>query len=281
MTVLIFYISSLIFYFVDVLIKYSSINSFTWGYLYKRSIYTSLFSLFALAYFAGSLSVPSFNVLIEIIGSSFLCCLGLFFFVKSIQDFKFSNVIILSVVGNLIQQLMASFFLSEKNSISFWVSFFVMMIGVALQAAVQSTRKGLVWILLSALFWPMGYSLMSIPLKKTNVLWSITIMEIIILTISLFVLIMTRRREEIKIIRGKNNRTMILIAVMTIVGSIFLNSSYQKIKLSDLGIYQLSVLPLTYLLSLKIFREKPSIIDICSFVFIFSGFAIFIFQLFN
>jgi drug/metabolite transporter (DMT)-like permease len=208
------------------------------------------------------------------IGCSFLCFLGLFFFIKSIQNFKFSNVIILSVVGNLTQQLVASYILLEKNSISFWISFFVMITGVIIQASVNSTRKGLAWILLSSIFWPMGYSLMSIPLKKTSVWWSISITEMIILAISFLVLVIAKRRIKIKILWDKRHITIMLIAVLTITGSVFLNSSYQTIKLSNLGIYQLSVLPLTYLLSLKIFKEKPSLIDIISFIFIFSGFVI-------
>ena len=58
------------------------------------------------------------------------------------------------------------------------------------------TVKGLLWVLLSSVFWPLGYVLLSIVLKDTQVFWSITVTEITLLVISFVGLIFSKNKTK-------------------------------------------------------------------------------------
>lgn len=82
------------------------------------------------------------------------------------------------------------------------------------------TVKGLLWVLLSSVFWPLGYVLLSIVLKDTQVFWSITVTEITLLVISFVGLIFSKNKIDSIIIHKKDNIFFIIIAFLTIGGSL-------------------------------------------------------------
>jgi drug/metabolite transporter (DMT)-like permease len=221
--------------------------------------------------------LPSVFILIQLAGSSLVCGIGFFFYIKALNKNLFSNVIALGVIGGVFQKLFANIILGESNPISFWIALALMLFGFIAQAKDRLQTKGLLWVLLSAFFWPLGYVLLSIPLKKINALWSVPIMELSIMILSLAVVFVFRGLKSIKKSGNVSQVLLFAIAILTILGSLLQNYTFQQIKISHIGIYQLSVMPITYFLSMRIFREKPTTEEFVGFIFSLSGFIVFLF----
>ena len=54
--------------------------------------------------------------------------------------------------------------------------------------------------------------------------------------------------------------------------------NFQKLPLTTINVFQLSMMPVGYVLSLKIFKERPSTLEVVSFCTGFAGFALFIYE---
>ena len=278
MSPLVYYSSIFIFYIVDVLIKKTSVNLSEWKYIFKRSSYSAFFSVI-LAFFINQFyPLPTINILMQLAACSFICGFGFLFYIKALKCLNFSNIGALGVMATINQQLMAVFIIGEKNSPSYWLAFCLMLVAFIIQAKKTTKVKGLLWVLLSSVFWPLGYVLLSIVLKHTQVFWSIPVMEITLLVISFVALLFSKSKIDTTIFLKKDNIYFILIACLTIGGSFLNNLSFKEIKISSLGIFQLSLVPLYYFISMKLFNEKPTktegislLLSLCGlFVFYFS-----------
>jgi len=277
MSGLIYYSSIFIFYIVDVLIKKTSKNMFEWKYIFKRSIYTTFFSLLIAFIFNQYYPLPTVNILIQLAACAFFCCFGFFFYIKALNCLNFSNIGALGGLATINQQLMAIFIIGEKNNNSYWIAFSLLLLSFLIQAKKPTKVKGLLWVLLSSIFWPLGYVLLSIVLKHTQVFWSIPVIEIILLAISFAALIFTSEKIEVSAIIKKDNIYFTLIACLTIGGSFLNNMSFKEIKISNLGIFQLSVVPLYYIVSMKVFNEKPTKTEVISLILSLCGLFVFYF----
>lgn len=277
MSPIVYYSSIFIFYIVDLLIKKTSANLSEWKYIFQRSIYSAFFSVILALLINQFYPLPTISILLQLAACSFICGFGFLFYIKALKILNFSNIGALGVMATINQQLMAVFIIGEKNSPSYWFAFCLMLVAFFIQAKKTTKLKGLLWILLSSIFWPLGYVLLSIVLKHTQVFWSIPVMEITLLIISFIGLIFSKNKIESIIIHKKDNIYFIIIAILTIGGSLLNNLSFKEIKISNLGIFQLSLVPLYYFISMKLFNEKPTKTEVISLLLSLCGLFVFYF----
>ena len=277
-----FYLSTIFFYFADVLQKTTSKGAITWKYLFVRSYYTSVIAILLTIILFGVNSLPSIAIILQMAFCSVCCGMGLFFYIKSINALKFSNVGSLTIVGNVIQQLTGILLLGEKYTASDFVAYALMSFGCVYQLLFTKTFKGAKYVLLSTVFWTGGYILLSRVLKQTTIYWSVPIMEVTIMIMSygimVFYSLINKESDSIKQPITIKPKFFILIAALTYSASLFNNNVYKNIPISTISILQLSIMPLAYLVSLKIFKEKSSKIELISFITGFIGFALFVYM---
>ena len=172
-----FYGGALLFYIADILQKKTSTNRWTWGYLTVRSSYTFIIALLCLPFFTGIEDFPDARTFISIIGCSIVCGGGLFFYIKAVNLLHFSNAGSLFIVGNVVQHIIGVTMLHEHFHWQDIPALLLMSFGCVYQFFSSKNHKGVAAVLLSTICWSIGYTLLSIPLKKTNVYWSVPIME--------------------------------------------------------------------------------------------------------
>ncbi len=274
-TVFIFYASALAFYFNDALIKKASIELKSWHFILLRSVFTFILSIFILIPLILSYPFPDFFLLGQLAFASIICGLGLFFFIKSVNSISFANVEALSVLGNITQQLLAFFLLKETIKPLIWLSFIMMCSGFLIQFKTQKSG-GLLWVLLCNVFWPLGYVLLSIPLKKINTFWSIPIMEGTILLMSIVIVLLSKTKIEKPNIASIRWGYFVSIALLTILGSFLLNYTFKTEKISNIAFLQMSLMIFTYFASIRIFKDKPNKYELISFFLLLTGFGMFL-----
>jgi drug/metabolite transporter (DMT)-like permease len=274
-----FYTGALFFYFADILQKKTSTNRWTWGYLTIRTAYTFIIALIGALLMAGLDTFPDIFNLISIIACSAICGGGLFFYIKAVNLLHFSNAGSLYIVGNVVQHLIGITLLNETFKMPDIPALLLMSFGCVYQLFTSNNHKGAAAVLISTLCWSVGYTLLSFPLKKTNVYWSVPMMEATILFIC-FLITMTQKEKyhaDLQILKNKRMiPSFLLIGLLISLASYFNNVTYGNIPVSVISILQLSLLPLTFLLSMKIFHEKLSKIEWISFATGFTGFGIFV-----
>jgi len=273
-----FYLAALFFYFSDVLQKATSSGAITWKYLFIRSCYTAAIALLLNTILFGLKTIPSINIILLTASCSVCCGLGLFFYIRSINTLQFSNVGSLTIVGNVIQQLIGIFLLGEKYNKYNFIAYALMSFGCVYQLINGKTLKGTKYVLLSTVFWTVGYIMLSRVLQKSTIYWSVPIMEI---TIMIMGYLCIKFYSITKAATDKQAITVrpiffILIALLNYFGSFLNNNSFKNIPLSTISFLQLSLMPLFYVVSLKIFKEKPNKVELISFITGFAGFALFI-----
>ena len=271
---LFFYLGAVFYYVADALQKKSSSQKNTWSYIKIRSSFTFPLAILASGFITEFSDFPNGLSFCKLAGASMVCALGLFYYIKSINHIQFSNVGSLSVVGNVFQWLIGWFFFSESVSWLDLPAMILMLSGCLIQLFNAKLNKGAFYVLACSFFWVTGFSLLSVALKNSNVYWSIPIMEGTILGVSIFA-----ARSEKGIDSSKTNTNgyfylwLGLISIFIYSGSVFNHIAYQKIPLSTISLLQLSLMPLGYLISLKLFREKASITEWFSFLLGVVGFA--------
>jgi drug/metabolite transporter (DMT)-like permease len=274
-----FYAGAFFFYFADILQKKTSTNRWTWGYLTIRSVYTLAIALTGTLFVAGVDTFPDKLSFLSIIGCSVICGGGLFFYIKAVNLLHFSNAGSLYIVGNVVQHLIGITLLNESFNLPDIPALFLMSFGCIYQLFTSSNHKGAAAVLISTLCWSVGYTLLSFPLKKSNIYWSVPIMEATILVICFLITLLRKEKYSADLQVLKNKRlipSFLLIGLLISLASYFNNVTYGNIPVSVVSILQLSLLPLTFLLSMKIFREKLSRIEWISFATGFTGFGIFV-----
>ena len=265
------------FFCTDILIRKYSVNANSFSFILKRSAYTVLLSF---AVLVGSLTIltpPSVFVALQIIGISIICGMGLWFFILANRLISFPNVVVINLFGLLVQQLAARFILGEHFSPYFYPSLAICVVGLLVQASVPKLQKGLILALLSITCWSFGYSLLSIPLKHTQVTWSTFIMESTILFSAWFIFKLTRK-ETVKeagkpVIKPLN---FLIIAVLTTMGSLLIKQSYKEFQVGEISLLYLFLFPFSLLVSKWYFKEEISKREWLGTIIIFIGIVLFV-----
>ena len=268
------------FFFADLLIRKYSVSENSFLFIAKRSAFTSILALLWL-YFSDAIIInPNFSQSIQIIGCSFLCGLGLFFFVLANKSLPFPNVITINLFGLILQELIAYFFLREQLKGSFIPAITISVFGLLLMASMPKSRIGLFYSILSTCFWAVGYALLSIPLKSTRIEWVTLMMELTILALCLLILILNQSIsfKDIALKSGLKTKNIIypIIAIVTILGSLLMNYAYQHFKVAEISFFYISLYPMAILFSRLYFKEKLSKIDWISNTLLISGIAFYL-----
>jgi len=154
---------------------------------------------------------------------------------------------------------------------SLQISFTIAIIGVLIQSKIPKNTKGIILAVISIISWTLGYSLMSIPLKNTEMVWSVLIVEGTILSMAIIGLFIQKNAKVF--IQTRIPKPVILIAAITVIGSYMLNYTYKHFQITNIAWLNLIFLPVTVIASQIIFKEKISKLEIISNVLIFIAFA--------
>jgi drug/metabolite transporter (DMT)-like permease len=262
------------FYVADVLQKKTSFKKNTWGYLKIRSSFSFPIAFLISALITGFSDTPNFWEMSQLMGASAVCSLGLYFYIKAVNHTHFSNVGSLSIVGNVFQWMIGWLFFSESISWMDLPAMLLMFSGCMIQMFNSKLSKGAFYVLACSFFWVLGFSLLSVGLKKSNVYWSIPIMEGSIWVLSILA---SRFEKSDTLTQKKSNPYFFLwlsmIAVFIYGGSVLNHFAYKLIPLSTISMLQLSLIPIGFIFSLKLFNEKPSKTEWISFFLGLFGFA--------
>jgi drug/metabolite transporter (DMT)-like permease len=276
---LFFYLNAGFFYIADILQKITSEKRWTWAYLTIRSAYTFAIAFFLTIILFGFKEFPDTITALKLVGCSAVCGGGLFFYIRAVNQLKFSNVGSLYLIGNVLQHLIGILFLNESYLLTDIPAFVLMSFGCIYQLLRTPSFKGAGAVLLSSFCWTIGYILLSFPLKNTSVYWSVPLMEATILVICVIVTMLSRNKhaDDVKKIKKEIHPLRFIgIGLLVSLGSFFNNMSFRDIPVSVISILQLSLIPITFILSLRIFRERLTTIEWISFATGFSGFALFV-----
>ncbi|MFM6954008.1 MAG: EamA family transporter [Sphingobacteriaceae bacterium] len=267
------------FFCTDILIRKYSVKANSFSFILKRSSYTVLLSLALLLVSLNILTPPSVWVALQIIGISLICGMGLWLFILANRLISFPNVVVINLFGLLVQQLAARFILGEHFSPYFFQSLAICVLGLLVQASVPKLQKGLIFALLSISCWSFGYSLLSIPLKHTQVTWSTFLMESTIL-FSAWLIYTFSKKENEKAPEQTENRikplTFMIIAVLTTLGSLLIKQSYKEFQVGQISLLYLFLFPFSLLVSKWYFKEQISKREWLGTCIIFIGIALFV-----
>ena len=264
-------IINICFTIVDLMIRKTSLNVNSAKYIAQRSTLTVCFTLIWM-WLVNGFSIPiDTTTSIQMIGCALICGIGLFTFIEATKHLAFSNLLFIQAIGPIIQQVIAKYLFNESMKWSLQISFTIAIIGVLIQSKIPKNTKGIILALISIISWTLGYSLMSIPLKNTEMVWSVLIVEGTILSMAIIGLFI--RKNAKAFIRTRIPKPVILIAGITVIGSYMLNYTYKHFQITNIAWLNLIFLPVTVIASQLIFKEKISKLEIISNVLIFIAFA--------
>ena len=265
------FIINICFTIVDLMIRKTSLNVNSAQYIAQRSTLTVCFTLIWM-WLVNGFSIPiDVTTSIQMIGCALLCGIGLFTFIEATKHLAFSNLLFIQAIGPIIQQVIAKYLFNESMKWSLQISFIIAIIGVLIQSKIPKNKKGIILALISIISWTFGYSLMSIPLKNTEMVWSVLIVEGTILSMAIVGLLI--QKNAIVFIQTRIPKPVILIAAITVIGSYMLNYTYKHFQITNIAWLNLIFLPVTVIASQLIFKEKISKLEIISNVLIFIAFA--------
>lgn len=266
------------FFITDLLIRKSSLKTNTLHFIFYRTTITVLFTLFWLFISGDYLNAPSFGQIVHVALLSGITALGIIGFTEANKHMAFANILSVNIIGIIFQQLIAFFLLSEIVSIAFVISFILSIIGLAIHSNLPSNRKGLFWALLSSLSWSLGYSLLSVPLKKIEASWGSLIMEVTILLFS-FLLIKAFSKNKAIIFKKENYSIGILtIGLLTTIGALMVTYTYKTFKVGNIGLINIWLFPISIITARYVFSEKISRKEWIGNTFIIAGVCYFIFM---
>ena len=259
------------FTIVDLMIRKTSLNVNTAKYIAQRSTLTVSFTLLWMLLDNGFEQTISLYSSMQIIGCAILCGIGLFSFVEATKKLAFANLLVIQAIGPILQQFIGKWLFNESASSTLYISFLIALIGVLIQSQIPKNSKGIWLALISISAWTLGYSLMSIPLKNTAMIWSVLFVEGTILFIALGGLVFRKKIQDL--FQSKIPKLVILIAMITVIGSYMLNYIYKHFQITNIAWFNLIFLPTTVLVSQFIFKEKISRKEIISNLIILIAFA--------
>ena len=259
------------FTIVDLMIRKTSLNVNSAKYIAQRSTLTVCFTLTWMWLIDGFKIPIDPKTLFQLIGCALICGIGLFTFIEATKHLAFTNLLLIQSLGPIIQQVIGKYLFNESSKWSLQVSFIIAIVGILIQSKIPKNTKGIILALISIISWTFGYSLMSIPLKNTEMVWSVLIVEGTILSIAIIGLLI--QKNAIALIQSRIPKPVILIAGITVIGSYMLNYTYKHFQITNIAWLNLIFLPITVLASQLLFKEKISKLEIISNVLIFIAFA--------
>ncbi|MEY3843232.1 MAG: hypothetical protein RIR80_804 [Bacteroidota bacterium] len=264
-------IINICFTIVDLMIRKTSLNVNSAQYIAQRSTLTVCFTL-AWMWLIDGFKIPiDPKTTLQMVGCALICGIGLFTFIEATKHLAFSNLLFIQAIGPIIQQVIGKYLFNEPSNWSLQISFVIAIIGILIQSKIPKNTKGIILALISIISWTFGYSLMSIPLKNTEMVWSVLIVEGTILSMAIIGLFI--RKNAKVFIQTRIPKPVILIAGITVIGSYMLNYTYKHFQITNIAWLNLIFLPVTVIASQLIFKEKISKLEIISNVLIFIAFA--------
>ncbi len=266
------------FFITDLLIRKSSLKTNTLHFIFYRTTITVLFTLFWLFVSGDYLNAPSFGQIGHVALLSGITALGIIGFTEANKHMAFANILSVNIIGIIFQQLIAFFLLSEVVSIAFVISFILSIIGLAIHSNLPSNRKGLFWALLSSLSWSLGYSLLSVPLKKMEASWGSLIIEVTILLFSFLLIKAFSKNKEILFKKENYSIGILTIGLLTTIGALMVTYTYKTFKVGNIGLINIWLFPISIITARYMFSEKISWREWIGNAFILAGVCYFVFM---
>lgn len=275
--ILSFYAATAFFYLVDLIQKVTSARLITWDYIFVRSLYTTLLTFLITLLWKGLGSMPPARWILEMMLASVVCCWGLYFYIKSINSLHFSNVGALSIFGTVLQQLYAYAFTDSAVYTHDIIACALMSVGSIVQLTRTNLQKGTLYVLGCIFFWTTGYLLLSKTLQKTELYWSVPFMELTVLLVSgCFVALSGKQSHSFLRHHKRYVPVFILLALLIYIASFCNNYSFKFNSFHRISMLQLSLMPVAFFLSMKLFHEKLQPMEWISFLSSVAGFALYV-----
>lgn len=266
------------FFITDLLIRQSSLKTNTLHFIFYRTTITVFFTLFWLFVSGDYLKAPSFSQIGHVALLSGITALGIIGFTEANKHMAFANILSVNIIGIIFQQLIAIFLLSEIVSFNFIISFILSIIGLAIHSNLPSNRKGLIWALLSSLSWSLGYSLLSVPLKKMESSWGSLIMEVTILLFSFLLIKAFSKNKDITLKKENYSIGILTIGLLTTIGALMVTYTYKTFKVGKIGLINIWLFPISIITARYVFSEKISRKEWIGNAFILAGVCYFVFM---
>lgn len=248
------------YFLADLFIKLGSYNYTAGRLVFYRSIFTVILCFLWLLFSGAVFFPPSFKEFWQLIGCGILCVVGLFFYVKALQNLHFVNVSVVGISGALIHYLLGVWLNHESFNNWFYLALTLSIIGISVQWRKQSLHKGLIDACISAILWGFGYALLNIPLQKSNAVWGSFILELSALLLSGLFIFRFEPKNKLRSLNFKDYR-IVLVAFFTVLGSVWINYAYQEFNLSALGFMQLAFFPYSMIAGYLVFKEQLTKIE--------------------
>lgn len=262
------------YFLADVFVKLGSNQIEEGRFIYLRSLFTVALAAIWLLISKEYSSVPSLDTTLQLIGCGLLCVFGLFYYVKALKNLHFANVAIIGILGAFIHYLLGVWINHEQFNTWFYLAAFLSTLGIIIQWRKTNFHTGILQALASAILWGFGYALLNIPLQNTSASWGSALLEVTALVASALYLIITKPELPLLKLSGIT-KSILAVAGLTMLGSVWLNIAYQKFQLSALGFMQLSFFPYSLLAGYFIFKEKLSVAEWIGNGLVVSGLAVY------
>jgi uncharacterized membrane protein len=206
---------------------------------------------------------------------------GLHFFNRALETGKVGLVAPVNSTRILISIFVGVVFLEDRINVTNCLSIAIIFLGLIFisinfrelkKSNLLSIKSGVPYALISALFWGVTLPLFSIPAKHLGAFFYTFIVEIIVFAISLSILISQKKNLKLKKDELKKNFWgIILIGILSSIGSIFMNLGYATGLISIVAAI-VGTNPLIGVLYGRIFyKEKLSILQYTSIIMIIIG----------
>jgi drug/metabolite transporter (DMT)-like permease len=130
--------------------------------------------------------------------------------------------------------------------------------GSVLQCSFKASRSAAKWVILSSFFWTIGYAWLSHAVQHFPLSWSVAFMEGVVLTASGLMTLFNRGETRQRVVYSIQWTAMMLLLGVIIFGASYFNHyAYRENELALVSMLHLTTFPLYYLISMRIFREKP------------------------
>ncbi len=245
------------YFIADIFIKLGSKELSAGRLVYIRSIFSVILAGTWLAVSLDFYPMPGSTTVLQIIGCSILCVIGLYTYVKAVQQIHFVNVAVIGISEALIHYVLGIVLYDERASLWFYPASLLCITGIVMQWRKGNQRMGVIYAVISAITWGFGYALLSIPLSKTNAIWGTWIMEFCTLLLSAAYLFFADKTFNL-LKPGLIRPNLFFVALFTIAGSYFINICYQQFSLNILGFMELAFFPYSLFAGYFIFNEKLS-----------------------
>jgi len=256
--VLAYYTTSVLFYLSDLIQKKASHGDHGWRFIFVRSRFTFGVT-FIIAWLMGEdLASVTIAEVLHILGSCVICTFGLYYFLKAIHSGHFANVGALSLVGNPLQWAVGLIIFGNKLFVWDIPIMLLLASGSVLQCSFKASRSAAKWVILSSFFWTIGYAWLSHAVQHFPLSWSVAFMEGVVLTASGFMTLFNRGETRQRVVYSIQWTAMMLLLGVIIFGASYFNHyAYRENELALVSMLHLTTFPLYYLISMRIFREKP------------------------